>query len=113
MGFDLYQAQDWLASRGICEMEPSVAIDQMNNPNYINVLKPRAQPQQQWFPPGGGAQGGAPVMMPPGAQPGMMAPQGVNPMMNMMGQQMVGQLNQQMAAAGHTQQVQYQYQPQH
>lgn len=49
-------------------------------------------------------------MMAPAGAPVMPA-QGGNPMMNMMGQQMVGQLNQQMAAAGQGQ-VQYQYQPQ-
>lgn len=61
MGFDLYACQDFLETRGICEMQLNNLIDNLQNPQYINVLKPmimQAPPQQ--------------MMMP-------------NPMMNMMG----------------------------
>ena len=66
MGFDLYACQDFLETRGICEMQLNNLIDNLQNPQYINVLKPmimQAPPQQ--------------MMMP-------------NPMMNMMGNQMMG-----------------------
>ena len=92
MGFDLYQVQDWLMTRGICEAQPNIVLDNINNPNYVNVLKPAA-----------------PVMPAPVQQ--MFAPQGgVNQMVNQMGQQMMGQFNNAMAAAG--QPVNYNYQPQ-
>ena len=48
MGFDLYQVQDWLMTRGICEAQQNIVIDQINNPGYENVLRPQVmlvQPQ--------------------------------------------------------------------
>jgi len=40
MGFDLYAASDFLESRGICEMQLNNLIDNIQNPQYVNVLKP-------------------------------------------------------------------------
>ena len=48
MGFDLYACQDFLETRGICEMQLNNLIDNLQNPQYINVLKPmimQAPPQ--------------------------------------------------------------------
>lgn len=39
MGLDLYQVQDFLEQRGIVEAETNIILDQMNNPNYMNVLR--------------------------------------------------------------------------
>ena len=39
LGFDLYQCQDFLESRGVCEMQINNLLDNMPNPNYVNVLK--------------------------------------------------------------------------
>lgn len=91
MGYDLYQCQDFLMTRGIPELQMNNLVENLHNPQYFNVLKPQV-PVQMVAP-----QGGA----------------GTNPMVAMMGNQMVGQVNAQMAAAGHGQQVSYQYQPQH
>ena len=46
MGFDLYQVQDWLMTRGICEAQQNIVIDQINNPQYMNVLRPAVMPGQ-------------------------------------------------------------------
>ena len=101
MGFDLFQCQDFLEQRGLPEMQLNNLVDNLNNPQYINVLKtyPMMVPQQQ--------------------QPQMMMPQqyagGVNPMMNMMGNQMLGQVNAAMQgqpvmmAAPAGQQINYNY----
>ena len=43
MGLDLYAAQDFLDQRGICEMQMNNLLDNMNNPQYVNVLKPVPQ----------------------------------------------------------------------
>lgn len=70
-----------MESRGLCEEQVGNLVDNLNNPNFINVLKPMvmvAPPQQ------------VPVMQ-------GQYQQGVNPMMNMMGNQMIGQVNQAMA----------------
>ena len=40
MGFDLYQVQDFLESKGLCEMQLNNLVDNLNNPQYMNVLKP-------------------------------------------------------------------------
>ena len=52
MGVDLFAAQDFLEGKGICEAEMNNLLDNMNNPNYINVLKPQMMPpgQQQMQP---------------------------------------------------------------
>lgn len=39
LGFDLFQVQDFLDNRGICEMQVNNVLDNMPNPNYVNVLK--------------------------------------------------------------------------
>ena len=39
MGMDVYQVQDFLDSKGICEAQMNIVLDQMNNMNYVNVLK--------------------------------------------------------------------------
>ena len=77
MGFDLYQVQDWLMTRGICEAQQNIVIDQINNPGYQNVLRPQVmqvQPQMMQ---------GMPQQQPMQGMP-------VNPMAQMMGQQMIG-----------------------
>ena len=40
MGFDLYQVQDFLESKGLPEMQLNNLVDNLNNPQYMNVLKP-------------------------------------------------------------------------
>ena len=40
MGFDLYQVQDFLMTRGICEAQQNIVLDNINNPQYFNVLRP-------------------------------------------------------------------------
>ena len=44
MGFDLYQCQDFLEAKGLPEMQMNNLVENLNNPQYINVLK-----QQQAF----------------------------------------------------------------
>lgn len=66
MGFDLYQCQDFLEQRGICEMQMNNLVDNLNNPQYVNVLKP---------------------------MPMMQAMPQASPMMNMMGNAMMGNVN--------------------
>ena len=39
MGFDLYQVQDFLESKGLPEMQLNNLVDNLNNPQYMNVLK--------------------------------------------------------------------------
>ena len=41
MGFDLYQVQDFLEAKGLCEMQLNNLVDNLNNPQFINVLKPQ------------------------------------------------------------------------
>jgi len=77
MGFDLYQVQDWLMTRGICEAQQNIVIDQINNPGYQNVLRPQVMPVQ-------------PQMMQGVPQQQPMQAMAVNPMAQMMGQQMIG-----------------------
>lgn len=90
MGFDLYQCQDFLEMRGLCEEQFNNLVDNLNNPNFVNVLKLVQQPMI-------------------GVQPVMMqAPAGMNPMAAMMGNQMVGQVN---AMHAQQQQFAYNYQP--
>lgn len=62
-------------TRGICEAQQNIVIDQINNPQYMNVLRPAVMPAQ-------------PQMMVPGTQ--QMQGMPVNPMAQMMGQQMIG-----------------------
>lgn len=53
MGFDLYQCQDFLEGKGLPEMQLNNLVDNLQNPQYVNVLKampmmqqPGAMPQQ-------------------------------------------------------------------
>ena len=49
MGFDLYQCQDFLEAKGLPEMQLNNLVDNLNNPQYVNVLKSQPmmmQPQQ-------------------------------------------------------------------
>jgi len=39
MGFDLYQVQDFIKDKGMAEANFEALIEQMNNPNYRNVLR--------------------------------------------------------------------------
>ena len=40
MGLDMYACQDFLEQKGICEKDVNIVLDNCNNPNYRNVLKP-------------------------------------------------------------------------
>jgi hypothetical protein len=58
--------QDFLEGKGVVEMEPNIILDQINNMNYVNVLKmvQMMPPQQQMYQ--------QPGMQQPGMQqPGM------------------------------------------
>ena len=46
MGFDLYQCQDFLETRGLCEEQFNNLVDNLNNPHFVNVLKFVQQQQQ-------------------------------------------------------------------
>ena len=73
-------------------MEMNNLLDNMTNPNYINVLRPMQQPMQQMQP----QQMQPQQMQQPMQQPMQMQAQfaqGQNPMMNMMGQRLLGQVN--------------------
>ena len=39
MGFDLYTCQDFLEGKGLPEMQLNNLVDNLNNPQYVNVLK--------------------------------------------------------------------------
>lgn len=47
MGFDLYQCQDFIEQRGICELQMNNLVENLMNPQYMNVLKPMPAMQQQ------------------------------------------------------------------
>ena len=38
--YDPNQVRDWLMSRGTCEEVPMNVIQNMNQPQYVNVLRP-------------------------------------------------------------------------
>lgn len=40
MGCDMYQVADFVDQKCICENDFGIVMDNMNNPNYINVLRP-------------------------------------------------------------------------
>ena len=40
----MYAVGDFLDQKGICEKDMGIVFDNMNNPNYINVLKPMMMP---------------------------------------------------------------------
>ena len=40
MGFDPLNCSEFLTDRGICEMQLNNLMDNMNNPAYVNVLRP-------------------------------------------------------------------------
>ena len=47
MGFDLYQVQDFLEHKGICEDQVQVLLDNINNPGFVNVLRYNPAPMHQ------------------------------------------------------------------
>lgn len=51
MGFDLYQCQDFLENRGLPEVQMNNLVENLNNPQYVNVLKIQPMMQQQMMPP--------------------------------------------------------------
>jgi hypothetical protein len=76
-GYDLFQMQDFLESKGLYSFDTEVLAQQMHNPGYINPLKNPHQPMPN--PPVAYnyvQQPGQPMM---GQQPGMMAPQAMAP----------------------------------
>jgi hypothetical protein len=81
MGLDLFAVQDFIESRGLCEMNMNIILDQLNNPGYKCPLKATLQPIMMQ---------GQPMMGQPIMQPGQPMMQG-QPMMH--GQPMMqGQL---------------------
>lgn len=52
MGFDLYQCTDWLEQRGLSELQLGNMIDNIQNPQFVNVLKPAFRPPQMVMAPG-------------------------------------------------------------
>ena len=46
MGFDLYQCQDFIEQKGLPEMQLNNLVDNLQNPQYVNVLKPQMMMQQ-------------------------------------------------------------------
>ena len=44
MGCDMYAVADFLDQKCIVEKDMNIVFDNLNNPNYINVLKPMMMP---------------------------------------------------------------------
>ena len=40
MGMDIYAVADFIDQKCIVENDLGIVIDNMNNPNYVNVLRP-------------------------------------------------------------------------
>ena len=40
MGMDMYQVADFVDQKCICENDFGIIMDNMSNPNYMNVLRP-------------------------------------------------------------------------
>ena len=90
MGMDLFQVNDFIDQRGVCEVNMNIVLDMMNNPQYRCPLKVTFQ--QPMMMQGNGQQ----VLM--NMQPQQMP---VNPMMGAMQQQLQGQFVNQGQAQGY------------
>lgn len=49
MGYDMYQVADFIDQKCICENDFGIVMDNLQNANYVNVLRPimYQQPQMQ------------------------------------------------------------------